>query len=224
MCFVDPAWTSTFQSSVSRRQFLGTGVAAGLTAAAVDFGKSLWLPGIAEGAEPAPKSGGPGSSGVNMTWFGTDGWEITFGNKTILFDPWFSRFETGFFAGKFNPATPLKVEEAMIDQHVKKAEQILIGHGHWDHMADIPYIAKKTGAQVIGSETHANVLRATGVAEGKIVQVKGGEHMQFDGYTIEVFPALHSMGPTKKHAVPGHLFSVPGAPPSKVGDMRKATA
>jgi L-ascorbate metabolism protein UlaG (beta-lactamase superfamily) len=61
-------------------------------------------------------------------------------------------------------------------------------------MADIPYIAKRTGAQVIGSETHANVLRASGVAEGKIVQVKGGEHMQFDGYTIEVFPGLHSMG------------------------------
>jgi len=61
-------------------------------------------------------------------------------------------------------------------------------------------------------------MRASGVAEGKIVQVKGGEFMQFDGYTIEVFPGLHSMGPTKKHAVPGHLFSVPPAP-TKVGDM-----
>jgi hypothetical protein len=110
------------------------------------------------------------------------------------------------------------VEEALIDQHIPKADQILIGHGHWDHMADIPYIAKKTGAQVIGSETHANVLRASGVTEGKIVQVKGGEFMQFDGYTIEVFPGLHSMGPTKKHAVPGHLYSVP-PPPTTVGDM-----
>jgi mRNA degradation ribonuclease J1/J2 len=60
----------------------------------------------------------------------------------------------------------------VIDQHVKKADQVLIGHGHWDHLADIPYIAKKTGAQVIGSETHANLMRAFGVVEGKIVQVK----------------------------------------------------
>jgi len=158
---------------------------------------------------------------VNLKWFGTDGWdgwEITFGDKTILIDPWFARYDCGFFSGKFDPNFPNKVDEAVVDQHVKKADQILIGHGHWDHLGDIPYIAKKPGAQVIGSETHANVLRAAGVTEGKIVQVKGGENMQFDGYTIEVFPALHSLGPAKKYAVPGHLYTVPPAP-AKVGDM-----
>jgi L-ascorbate metabolism protein UlaG (beta-lactamase superfamily) len=86
-------------------------------------------------------------------------------------------------------------------------------------MADVPYIAKKTGAMVVGSETHANVMRAAGVPEGKIVQVKGGEYMQFDGYSIEVFPSVHSMGGTKKYAVPGHLVSVPASPPTKVGDL-----
>jgi phosphoribosyl 1,2-cyclic phosphodiesterase len=44
------------------------------------------------------------------------------------------------------------VDEGLINQHVKNADQILIGHGHWDHMADVPYIAKKTNAMVIGSE------------------------------------------------------------------------
>ncbi len=194
MCFADPSWLSSQALGVSRRQFLGTGLTASLAAAAV--GKSL-LPGLAAGAESAPRSGGPGRAGVNFKWFGTNGWEITFGNKTILIDPWFGRFDSGFFSGKFNPDTPIQVPTALIDQHIGKADQILIGHGHWDHLADIPYIARKTNAQVIGSETHANVLRASGVAEGKIVQVKGGEYMQFDGYTIEVFPGLHSMGPTK---------------------------
>ncbi len=162
MCFVEP-----HASSFSRRQFLGTGLAAGLAAAAMNWGGAFLLPGVAEGAETPPAGGGPGASGVNLAWFGTNGWEITFGNKTILIDPWFGRFDSGFFAGpgKFNPKTPLKVETALIDQHVKKADQILIGHGHWDHTADIPYIARKTGAMVIGSETHANVLRAAGVPD-----------------------------------------------------------
>src|SRR5258705_318078 len=71
----------------------------------------------------------------------------------------------------------------------------------------------------LGSETHANVMGAAGVPEGKIVQVKGGEYMQFDGYSIEVFPSVHSMGGTKKYAVPGHLVSVPASPPPKVGDL-----
>jgi L-ascorbate metabolism protein UlaG (beta-lactamase superfamily) len=163
---------------------------------------------------------GPGAAGVKFTWFGTNGWEITFNNRTILVDPWFGRFDSGFFSGRFNPSTPLPPpREALIAQHVTRADQILIGHGHWDHLADIPFIAKNTGAMVIGSETHANVLRATGkVPEVKIVQVKGGEFMQFDGYTIEVFPGLHSLGPTKKFSVPGHRFSVPSTP-TVVGDL-----
>ena len=203
MCFVDPSWISSLNAAVSRRGLLGTGLFAGLAA----------------GAEPAPKSGGPGNSGVKFTWFGTNGWEITFRDKTILIDPYFERDDIGFFSGKFNPDAPINLRQELIDQHVKKADHILIGHGHWDHMADAPAIAKKTGAMVIGSETHSNVMRAAGVSEGKIVQVKGGEYMQFDGYTIEVFPSVHSMGGTKKYAVPGHLVSVPSAPPTKVGDL-----
>ena len=211
MCFIDT-------NGMSRRGFLGGSLVAG-AAAAASLGRSLVLPGVAEGAEPAPAGGGPGTAGVSFKWFGTNGWEITFGNKTILVDPWLNRFESGFLQNKLDHDRLLPTDTALIDQHVKKADQILVGHGHWDHMADVPYIAKKTGAMVIGSETHANVMRAAGVPEGKIVQVKGGEYMQFDGYTIEVFPSVHSMGGTKKYAVPGHLVSVPASPPTKVGDL-----
>jgi L-ascorbate metabolism protein UlaG (beta-lactamase superfamily) len=215
MCFVDSA--SVQALAISRRGFVGTGLAAGV-AATRDWGRSL-LPGVAEGAETPARGSGPGGAGVSFKWFGTDGWEISFGNKVILFDPWLSRgVQTGFLAGKFDGKTPLKVEESLIDQHVKRADQILIGHGHWDHTADIPYIAKKTNGQIIGSETHANLMRAFGLPEGKIVQVKGGEYMQFDGYTIEVFPGLHSMGPSKKFAVPGHLYHVPPMP-TTVGEL-----
>ncbi len=214
MCFVEADWY--LHHAFTRRRFLQGGIVAGAAAAALG-GASL-LPGLAVGAQAPPASGGPGSSGVKLTWFGTNGWEITFGNRTILIDPYFERMDTGFFAGKFNPATPIRVNEELINQHVSKADHILIGHGHWDHFLDIPYIAKRTGAQVIGSESHANVLRASGVEEGKIVQAKGGEVLQFDGYTIEVFPSLHSLGPTKKYAVPGHRISTPPAP-ATVGDL-----
>ncbi|HEX5121213.1 MAG TPA: MBL fold metallo-hydrolase [Pseudonocardiaceae bacterium] len=207
MCFVE---------AVSRRRFLRTSLATGLAATAVG---GAMLPGVAVGAERAPRNGGPGTSGVNFRWFGTNGWEITFQDKRILIDPWFGRFPTGFFTGDFDPTTPLVVRDDLIDQHITTADQILIGHGHWDHLTDIPTIAQKTQAMVIGSETHANLLRASGkVAEDKIVIVEGGEVMQFDGYTIEVFPSLHSLGATKKFAVPGHLLSVPPNP-TTVGDL-----
>jgi L-ascorbate metabolism protein UlaG (beta-lactamase superfamily) len=202
-----------FAGVVSRRQLLGAGVATGIAAAAPLAAAS---PAVAAQRSP---NGGPGSSGTSFKWFGTNGWEISLQGKRILIDPWFGRFPTGFFTGSFDPNTPLQVREDLIDQHITSADQILIGHGHWDHLADVATIAEKTGAMVIGSETHANVLRATGkVREDQIVIVEGGEFMQFDGYTIEVFPSLHSMGATKKFAVPGHLFAVPDAP-TKVGDL-----
>src|SRR5262245_63267157 len=43
--------------------------------------------------------------------------------------------------------------------------------------------------------------------------------MQLDGYTSEVFPSVHSMGGTKKYAVPGHVVSVPASPPTWLGDL-----
>src|SRR4030095_7064137 len=92
MCFVDSDW--------SRRGFLANGMVAGGAMGTASLGRSLFVPGAAEGAETAPRGNGPGAAGVNFKWFGTNGWEITFGNKTILIDPWFNRFESGFLQNK----------------------------------------------------------------------------------------------------------------------------
>src|SRR5262249_13339573 len=99
MCFVEADWSHWHIHDASRRAFLGGGLLAAAT--------SLLLPGVAEGAELPGKGGGPGSAGVNFKWFGTDGWEISFANRTILIDPYFGRTPTGFFAGKFDPKTPI---------------------------------------------------------------------------------------------------------------------
>src|SRR2546430_3384485 len=66
MCFIDSASLSSLAEGVSRRRFLGAGLVAGLTAAAMDWGTSLVLPGVAEGAETPGASGGPGSAGVSL--------------------------------------------------------------------------------------------------------------------------------------------------------------
>jgi L-ascorbate metabolism protein UlaG (beta-lactamase superfamily) len=210
---------------VDRRQFIrgGAALAAGLASAGLTHPAAAAqgsLPGLSQGAETAPSSGGPGQAGVNFTWFGTNGWEITWANRKILIDPWFGRFDAGFFRpGQFNPQTPLTTNQDVLEAHIDRADQILVGHGHWDHVADLPQIAKKTGAMVVGSESHVNALLAAGVPAAQLVRVKGGENMQFDGYSIEVFPGLHSLGPTKQYNPPGHLYSVPTNAPDKVADL-----
>jgi len=185
--------------------------AAGLAGAAPTVAHGGYLPGIAAGAQPAVARN-DGSTGASFRWFGVNGWEIKFGNRTILTDPWPTRYITGAFQPSgLDPSTPITVNKPLIDSLITSADQILMGHGHFDHSPDIPYIAQKTGAQVIGSETHMNMMRALGVPEKQLVTVRGGEYMQFDGYTIEVFPSLHGLSAAKQYVYPHSLVTVPGS-------------
>lgn len=196
---------------VSRRQLLGGGATFGLFAA---------LGGTASAApvrtDPATGSlAQPGTAGVNLRYLGTAGWEIAFGSKTILVDPWLTRTVLGGLLGRpSDPTVKLTPNEALIDQQIRAADIILISHGHYDHTPDIPYIVTKTGARVFGSETHMNLMRALGVPEAQLSTVRGGENMRFDGFSIEVFPSLHGLSATKQILAPHHLITVPAPPPS----------
>jgi L-ascorbate metabolism protein UlaG (beta-lactamase superfamily) len=204
---------------VTRRAILQAGVAAGASLAG-----GLAFPGVAAGAERAGSGRSNARDGLRLTWFGTNGWKIRFRangtDRTVLLDPYLARFKTGFFTAAFDPKTPFTPAAAeLIDRHIPTAvDQILIGHGHWDHIADVPAIQRRTDAMVIGSETHWHLMRASGLPDRDLVIVEGGEVMAFDGYTIEVFEALHSLGATKKYVLPGHLVSDP-PPPKVVGDL-----
>jgi L-ascorbate metabolism protein UlaG (beta-lactamase superfamily) len=217
MCLAE-VWEGE-SGGVSRRAILQAGVAAGASLAG-----GLAFPGMAAGAERAGPARSRRGPRLRLTWFGTNGWKIEFrtngADRTLLLDPYFARFKTGFFSGTFDPDTPLTPADAeLLDRHIPTAvDHILIGHGHWDHIADVPAIQRRTNAMVIGSETHRHLMRAWGLPEQQLVIVEGGEVMAFDGYTIEVFAGLHSLGPTKKYVLPGHLLSDP-PPPKVVGDL-----
>ena len=43
-----------------------------------------------------------------------------------------------------------------------RAGLILVGHSHFDHLGDVPWIAKRTGARIAGSRTTALLSRAYG--------------------------------------------------------------
>jgi len=135
---------------------------------------------------------------LQLTYLGTAGWEIQDGNVTVLVDPYISRLKYG---GTGHPdddrpefaRTDLAWSDtALIDGIVTQADFILVTHGHFDHLADVPYIAKKTGARVIGNETTITILRAFEIPEDQLYAVRGGEDYQFDGFSVRVVPSLHS--------------------------------
>jgi L-ascorbate metabolism protein UlaG (beta-lactamase superfamily) len=151
---------------------------------------------------------------VELTWFGTHAWQIRCGKSVVLTDPWLTRFHTGTFTPEgADPKTKLVIKPDVIDRHLSTADAILVHHGHYDHMADVPYVAKKTRATVLCTETHANLLRAMKTPNDLLSPVRGGEYLPFEGFTIEVFPSLHSCG-GKRHtyAYPGYRYEVPPRP------------
>ena len=142
---------------------------------------------------------------LRLTHYGAAAWRITDGRTTVYVDPYFSRLRTvKVFGNTFPAPTPedrrpvvryddVPVSDtATIDRHVSKADFILISHSHFNHCMDMPYIAKKTGATVIGTESTANLARASGVPDRQLIPVKGGEDFDFGAVSVRAIPSLHS--------------------------------
>jgi len=135
---------------------------------------------------------------LELTYFGAAGWRISNGDTVILVDPWPSRIQYGG-PGHPDDKRPIykrtdiaPVDTALVDKLIPKADYILVQHGHFDHLGDVPYIAKKTGAKVVGTETVIMILKAYGIPDEQLYPVQGGEDYQFDDFSVRVVPGLHS--------------------------------
>jgi L-ascorbate metabolism protein UlaG (beta-lactamase superfamily) len=190
--------------TIGRRLFLGTAAGAALATSAP-----------VTAAAPKRRDTGPGAT---FSWLGTAGWRIDVGAKTLLVDPYLSRFKTGLFEPPFDPNTALTVDQARIADHPGKPETILVTHTHWDHFNDVPYIANQSGARVFGTLTAYHLGLAYGLPPAQLSPVKGGEVMDFGDYVVEVVASLHSKNASYSVAFPGVRVAKP-AEPATIADL-----
>jgi L-ascorbate metabolism protein UlaG (beta-lactamase superfamily) len=125
---------------------------------------------------PTPRN--PHTLVVRWTCFSN--FELAYRDKIILLDAFIDR-------GSNYP--PLGFTAA----DVKRADVIVIGHGHFDHMSDAASIALRTGALVVGAPLTTEKLASQSVPAAQIRTVTGKneEALQFDGFTIESILARH---------------------------------
>ena len=151
-------------------------------------------------------TGGGNMRPLRFTHFGAAGWKITDGETVILLDPYLSRVR--FQGRRYGPhdateipddprpvvkmSEPAGHDTATIDRHVPEADFIILSHSHFNHAMDVPYIANKTGAVVIGTESTCNIAINGGVPDEQIHAVRGGEDYQYETFSIRVIPSLHS--------------------------------
>ncbi|TDC43073.1 MBL fold metallo-hydrolase [Micromonospora sp. KC213] len=199
---------------LDRRRFLRT-TAAGAAVTAGGF-----VPDVAARAAPATAASTPRarSGAVSFRWWGTSAWRVDIGDRTVLVDPFLSRYDTGLFRNVFDPATPLTVDTAVVDSMVDRAATILVTHTHWDHFNDVPHIAARTGARVFGTLTAYHLGIAYGVPTGQLSPVRGGEVLEFGDHTIEVVSSLHSRNAAWSVAFPG-VRVAPPPKPTTIADL-----
>lgn len=144
------------------------------------------------------QSGNP----LSMTYLGAAGWIMNDGQTVVLIDPYITRAKYGGGGhpdderpdyGRDDVVPPdTALIDSLLDGIGAPVDFILVHHSHFDHLGDIPYIARKTGAKVIGTETTKMILRAYGIPEGQLYAVGGGEDYLFDAFSVRVVPGIHS--------------------------------
>jgi len=150
-------------------------------------------------AAPSPSAA---RAALRLTYLGNAGWEISDGTTVVLVDPFltqFARWEPGAVAAGPDPDAAYVPDSARIDRHIRRADYILVTHGHSDHALDAGYIATRTGANIVGHETIANLARAYRVPEQQLITVVGGEDYDFDTFSVRVIPSIHSALDDKRY-------------------------
>ena len=96
-------------------------------------------------------------------------------NLVLLIDPWLND----------NPIATVKTDD------ITKADYIIATHNHFDHVNDIPLIAKNTGATVVGIVETVEDLASKGCE--KIIGCNIGGTVKLNGLELLFTHAFHSM-------------------------------
>ena len=151
---------------------------------------------------------------INLKYLGVAGWEISNDSTTVLVDPYISRPNLR----ELKASDLVFSDTLMIDKVIGKVDYILVTHSHLDHLLDVAYIAKKTKAKIIGTQTTMNIIRAYDIDEDQLYTVLGGEDYQFQDISVKVIPSLHS-ALNKKRFFDARTHTEPLTPPIKMGDF-----
>jgi len=104
---------------------------------------------------------------VRLRWLGAAGFALEHAGQILLIDPYVTRASLRRCAlGRMRP------DSAAIARHVPRADAIVVGHTHFDHVLDVPEIARRSGATVFGSRSAAALCLSAGVPADRVEVVQ----------------------------------------------------
>lgn len=111
---------------------------------------------------------------VEITYLGVGGWLIRRGDASLLTAPFFSNPDLLEVGLESIHADPDRIGAHLPD--VADVPAILVGHGHYDHLMDVPWILehRAPGAIVLGNRTVAHQLAPFGVGRVELEEGPDG--------------------------------------------------
>lgn len=130
-------------------------------------------------------------AGLSVTWMGVATLLIDDGSSALLTDGYFSRPSLPrVAAGKVAPS-PARVDGCLTRAGVSRLAAVIPVHTHIDHVLDSALVADRTGAQLVGGESAANVGRGYGLPEDRLVVAVSGEPIRLGAYDVTLVESHH---------------------------------
>lgn len=160
---------------------------------------------------PAAKPDAP----LAVTWMGVSTLLLDDGSSAIMTDGYFSRPSMARLALRTVAPSTARVDGCLSRAKVGRLDAVIPVHTHIDHAMDAPLVAERTGAQLVGGESAANVGRGYGLPEDRLVVAVPGEPIRLGNFDITLIESHHC--PPDRY--PG-VISAPVVPPVKVSAYR----
>ncbi|WP_205875109.1 MBL fold metallo-hydrolase [Mycobacterium camsae] len=148
-----------------------------------------------------------------VTWMGVATVLVDDGTSALMTDGYFSRPGlASVAAGKVAPSAA-RVDGCLARAKVSRLAAVIPVHTHIDHALDSALVADRTGAQLVGGESAANIGRGYGLPADRILVATSGVPMTLGAYDVTL---------TESHHCPPDRF--PGAITAPVRPPVKASA
>jgi L-ascorbate metabolism protein UlaG (beta-lactamase superfamily) len=113
------------------------------------------------------------------------------GSCALMTDGFFSRPSlTQVATGKLSPS-PARVDGCLARANVSRLVAVIPVHTHFDHVLDSALVADRTGAQLVGGESAANVGRGYSLPDNRLVVAVSGEPIRLGAYDITLVESHH---------------------------------
>jgi L-ascorbate metabolism protein UlaG (beta-lactamase superfamily) len=155
------------------------------------------------------------ADGLSATWLGVATLLIDDGSSALMTDGYFSRPSLAQIAAAKLSPSPTRVDGCLARAKVSRLAAVIPVHTHVDHVMDSALVADRTGAQLVGGESAANVGRGHGLPEDRLVVAVPGEPIRLGAFDVTLVKSHHC--PPDRY--PG-VIEEPLVPPVKVSAYR----